>query len=199
MVRRILTFSVLIILSASSAALLLDFGEGEYIERFNGRYGPSEDYVVLRGSGDMLYDSHLYFEIERNVPLSSASLKVETVNAASGPWIKDLALDIGVDGVKDWEFSGVGYGEFGHVSSYNDDSLINTVTLGSGRSGTVGQILIPEDSEVLSAEMEMRARFNPLIGQPKTVAVGGGTDFAPRLTPLFCPGWNFLRQIHPLL
>ncbi|MDG6224347.1 MAG: hypothetical protein QCI82_02415, partial [Candidatus Thermoplasmatota archaeon] len=71
-----------------------DSGEGAYIENFFDRNGPTSDHVTLRGEGQTVYDSHLYFEIDRNVPIASASLKVSTVGTETGPWITNPVLDV---------------------------------------------------------------------------------------------------------
>ena len=153
--------------------------DGQRIDSFQGKGGPSEDVVTLRGGQGELFDSHMYFEIEKNVPISSASLKVETVSAENGPWLRDPALDIGLDNRIDWSFTGTGYGDLGRNTRYSDDNTMKTNSYSSSGTKTLGDVNVPAEAEVLSATMTVRGRFEATWGSTIQAAKGGAISYTP--------------------
>ena len=109
MTRISLTTVLMVTLFVGSGLLLWEAGDGQVVDRFNGKPGLESDMVVLKGSGQNMFDSHLYVEVEKNVPLSHASMQVATVNSDTGPWISEPSIDAGLDGSNEWKFSGSGF------------------------------------------------------------------------------------------
>ncbi len=172
--------SMAIVLMLATVSILLSTAGGEEIDYFMNDTQIKEDTVVLKGSGAEIYDSHLYFQIERNVPISSAGMKIHTQNAAGGPWIRDPAIDIGSDANLEWSFSEKGYGDFGRNFQYSDETRMKTNTYSGASEKNLGSVLIPADAEVLSAEMTVKGRFEAKISSMKEAAEGGPISYTPR-------------------
>ncbi|MFW3146515.1 MAG: FG-GAP repeat domain-containing protein [Thermoplasmatota archaeon] len=176
--RSIISFA-LIMLFFGSILFIGETGQGQYVDTFNGRGGPTWDYVTLKGSGSNLYDSHMYVELEKNVPISTASMKVSTFNSENGPWIRDPSIDVGLDSEPEWSYTGTGYGDFGRNTVFSDDITRKTATFGGNMDKTLGRVILPSEAEVLSAEMTVRGRFEPTIPSMQTLAQGGAISFTP--------------------
>ena len=80
----ILMAFVIIAFFLGTAIFVWEPSEGQSVTKFNGNNGFESDYVTLKEAGQNLYDSHLYVELEKNVPLSEASMKITTVNSGRG-------------------------------------------------------------------------------------------------------------------
>ncbi|OYT44722.1 hypothetical protein B6U90_04855 [Thermoplasmatales archaeon ex4484_6] len=174
------TVGILLASIMTMTALFALFSGGEKIDTFYDRGGPTEDLVVLKGTGNTIYDSHLYFEIERNVPVSSASMKISTENSAEGPWIRDPAIDVGSDNNVEWTFSGTGYGDFGRTTVFSDDTEMKTNTYHSGGTMTMGDIMLPSEASIINASMTVRGRFEANIGSMSTAATAGKISYTPQ-------------------
>lgn len=94
--------------------------------------------------------------------MASAGVNISTVNSATGPWLRDVKIDFGLDQRPEWEFSGRGYGELGHQSVFTDERESKTIRITySGGSGVAGSILLPYGAEIMSARANLTGRFVP--------------------------------------
>ncbi|MEA3558934.1 MAG: FG-GAP-like repeat-containing protein [Candidatus Thermoplasmatota archaeon] len=150
-------------------------GDGQIVNTFNGIAGPDEDLVKLVGSGSSLYDSHMYIDLEKNVPISTASMKISTVDSRTGPWITDPYVDVGADNNPEWKFEGTGYGDFGRNTVFSDDVSMKTITYSGLQTKTMGDMLLPADSTIHQTDMTVRGRFEPTIKTTMEVLGTGGT------------------------
>ncbi len=174
-------FFLAMIMIMTALTAFFNYAGGEEVSNFMGRGGPTEGDVILKGEGSNIYDPHLYFEIERNVPISSASMDVSTVNSANGPWITDPAIDVGSDGNMEWSFSGTGYGDFGRNTVYSDDSDMKTNTFPiNGQEQNLGNIFLPEDSEIVEASVSVKGRFEAKTGSMSRAGTGGQITYTPK-------------------
>lgn len=167
------------ILTATMMMAFLNDAGGEEVNKFYTPAPKDQDYVVLKGDGNEMYDPHMYFQIERNVPISNARLDVTTIGSDTGPWIKDPMVDVGADGNNEWEFSGTGYGDFGRNTVYSDDETQKTNRYPSAREINLGDVLLPADASVYSAEMTIKGRFEADIHSTETAAEGGKISYTP--------------------
>jgi hypothetical protein len=177
--RNVVLAVMIVALFAGSLWITGDSGEGQYVDKFNGTGGLDWDYVNLRGSGMNLYDSHLYIELEKNVPISTASMKISTVNTETGPWIHEPAVDVGLDDTPEWKFAGTGYGDFGRVTSFSDESDMRTNTYSGSQNKALGSMIIPAESTVHQGGMTVRGRFEPTIPSLSTLSSGGSISYTP--------------------
>ncbi len=177
---RSLTIVLVTFLMISGSLMFLLSGKGEYVDTFNGKGGPFDETFTLKGSGANLYDAHAFIEVEKNIPIVSASMKVETMDAATGPWINNPSLDMGVDNKDDWRFGGTGYGSFGRNTVFADDTSINTNSYSTSSSKQIGEMRLPADAEVISAEMSLKGRFEATVGSMTNLYTGGGLGYTPR-------------------
>jgi len=142
--------------------------------------GSLDGIVHLKGEGRSLYDTHMYFGVEKGVTLSSASLKVQTVDSRTGPWIEEPSLDIGLDSEPEWSFSGPGYHTFGRAVQFGDDMSIHTKNVDSARTYELGDLVLPEGSQLHQAGLEVMGRFVPEIGSMNLVGEGGAVGYTPQ-------------------
>lgn len=175
---KMLSILITVIMTAAGLTLAFNHAGGEEINNFNGRGGPTEDLVYLKGDGRLM-DSHMYFEIERNVPLASASMKVTTVGSENGPWITDPSIDVGLDSRDEWSYSGKGYGDFGRTTVYSDDSEMKTNIYSGAANSRMGDVILPTDSEIYSAEMTVKGRFEAEIGSMEKAGDAGRISYSP--------------------
>ncbi|MBN1389564.1 MAG: VCBS repeat-containing protein [Candidatus Thermoplasmatota archaeon] len=180
MSRNSLMAFLVVALFMGSALVLWEPGEGQFVDKFNGKPGLESDLVVLKGSGQTLYDPHLFVEVEKNVPISEASMKVSTVNSKTGPWIKNPSIDAGIDGNPEWKYSGTGYGDFGHSYAYSDDTLVKTNTYSGNQNKVLGNLMVPEGAQVHDADMTIRGRFEANIPSMMTLGSGGAIEYTPQ-------------------
>jgi len=179
MQRRTLGAFLAIILTTTMLMAFFNDAGGEMVDKFYDPAPVSEGTVVLKGDGSVLYDPHMFFQIERNVPISDASMEVTTIGSENGPWIKDPKIDVGADGNTEWEYTGTGYGDFGRNTVFSDDTIQNTNKYTSAREINLGNTLIPADASVYSAEMTIKGRFEANIHSTQSAAVGGRITYTP--------------------
>jgi hypothetical protein len=172
--------SMTMVMMLAAIGFLVSPAEGEEIDFFMNDPMIKEDEVVLKGQGTQLYDSHMFFQIERNVPLSDAGMKITTLNSENGPWIREPAIDIGTDSNPEWSFTGTGYGDFGRNYVYSDETSMKTNTYSGASEKRLGSIIVPADSEILSGEMTIKGRFEANIGGMTKIAEGGQIGYTPQ-------------------
>ncbi len=172
--------SLALVMMMTAFGLILPSSNGENIDYFMNDSMITEDIVVLKGDGSEIYDSHMFFQIERNVPISSAGMKISTQNTENGPWIKEPSLDIGTDSNLDWSFTGTGYGDLGRNYAFSDNTEMKTNTYTGAQNKLLGSIILPAEADVISGEMSVKGRFDAKIGSMKTVSNAGQINYAPQ-------------------
>ncbi len=176
---RIAPYIFTVALFIGSTIMVGDLGDGQYVDTFNGNQGPTSDLVELVGSGAQLYDSHLYLDLEKNVPISDASMKISTVDSKNGPWINGPAVDIGLDNDPEWEYEGVGYGDFGRNTLFSDGDTMKTNTYSGVQTKTLGRVLVPAGAEIHRSDLTVRGRFEPTISPMTELGSGGMISYTP--------------------
>jgi len=179
MSRKVVLAMMIVALFTGSLWVTGESGEGQYVDKFNGNNGMDWDYVRLKGSGINLYDSHLYIELEKNVPISMASMKISTENTETGPWINEPSVDVGLDDNPEWKYAGTGYGDFGRVTSFSDEAEMKTNTYTGNQNKPLGSILVPSESTIHQGGMTVRGRFEPTISSLSTLSTGGSIPYSP--------------------
>jgi hypothetical protein len=117
------------------------------------------DINLPEGGG---YDTQYYVKVARDVPVSSMSMSVSTKDSGLGKAIEEPAIDLGADGVVDWTFAGEGYGRFGEQSYLTTGKEKKTLEFGSsGGTFSDNSILVPQNSNIVSANIELKGRFIP--------------------------------------
>lgn len=107
-------------------------------------------------------DSSYYIRLNRDVPISYAAMNISTYDSASGTSLVEPFIDFGVDGEVEWRYSGTGMGDFGKQTLLSDGRSKLTMDFGTGGGiNTQNNILIPQGSQISSAQVDMRGRFIP--------------------------------------
>ncbi|MEA3558150.1 MAG: FG-GAP-like repeat-containing protein, partial [Candidatus Thermoplasmatota archaeon] len=153
---------VAIMVSAGSFVLFNYGAEGEKTEILYNNAGTSVQGgpIDLTEGGGM--DTSYYFRVGKDVPISSAYMNISTYNSDQGQAIQSPYLDIGVDGEQEWTYDNVGYGKFGEQSFFSDGNVKKSMNIPSGGGyNTANSILIPEDAEIISADIDIQGRFIP--------------------------------------
>lgn len=130
---------------------------GESVESFK---DDTEGYnITFSGPG---IDATPSFMVENKVPVIDASMKISTVNNGDGNFPLNPMVDVGLDGDKEWSFSGLGYGNFGQQSKFagNISSATSQFT-STGGSKTTANFLMPKGATVTDASLDLRGRFVP--------------------------------------
>ena len=114
-------FIVVILLSAALFSAVQFVADGEKTTHFYNNAGTTVDggNIGLTDGGGM--ETSYYFRVGKNVPISHAYLNISSRNTDLGMAIDEPYVDIGVDGNREWEYKGTGYGKFGEQMAFNDD------------------------------------------------------------------------------
>ncbi|MCD6110440.1 MAG: VCBS repeat-containing protein, partial [Thermoplasmata archaeon] len=122
--------------------------------------------------GRVNIDASNYVSVDRNSAIASFSLNISTYDSVGGNYVTSPALDIGAAGGDvEWIFEGQGYGKFGHQEYLSSGLKKVTVTFPSGGGSTSSNtILLPENTEIASAEISVRGRFVASSIERKTLA-----------------------------
>ena len=142
---RFTTFFVFFLLVfAQSGALLSASANGQAgsINLFSD--GTSEITVPLTANQT---DTNFSIEVPRNVTFESAQFYINVDHNDVSPG--QVSLDINQDGIKEWAFEGVGFGDIGHQNTFsNDDTAEDIYSIGSASSMP---IYVPHISTIQSA------------------------------------------------
>jgi len=180
--KRVLVIMLLGILTVVSfTALTIENGSSEVTKVFyddttkEGQDGKVIDIPLEGGS-----DSSLYFRVGLNVPISEAHLNISTHMIDQGTATTEPFVDVGIDNRVDWKYSGTGYGKFGDQKYFSDGLVRKSFTFASGSSNSDGNVLIPRNAELISADMDMRGRFRStsisnyqIEKDPATISLNG--------------------------
>jgi hypothetical protein len=142
---RFTTFFVFFLLVfAQSGALLSASANGQAgsINLFSD--GTSEITVPLTANQT---DTNFSIEVPRNVTFESAQFYINVDHNDVSPG--QVSLDINQDGIKEWAFEGVGFGDIGHQNTFsNDDTAEDIYSIGSASSMPM---YVPHISTIQSA------------------------------------------------
>ena len=119
-------FVALLLLSCIPIAVFPVSGESTSHVTFSGGFATVE--VNLEGS---VTNSSAVLDLPRNVTVTSSSVQISYDSDDESPGA--VWLDINQDGVLEWEFDDVGYGDLGHQNEFfnGDNSYLDTVIPGS--------------------------------------------------------------------
>lgn len=122
-------------------------GESLSFNTFTGGFANVE--VNLQGG---VTNNTTSIEVPRNVTFMTSGFDVAIDSADQSPG--KVWVDVGEDGVFEWEFSGLGYGDIGHQNEFYDGNnwYLSQVTSGNSTSPT---ILIPSESTIQESSLEV--------------------------------------------
>ena len=115
-------------------------GESLSFNTFTGGFANVE--VNLQGG---VTNNTTSIEVPRNVTFMTSGFDVAIDSDDQSPG--KVWVDVGEDGVFEWEFTGLGYGDIGHQNEFYDGNnwYLSQVTSGNSTSPT---ILIPSESTI---------------------------------------------------
>ena len=115
-------------------------------------------------------NTQIGIEVPRNVTFNSASFLVNAKAAVSSPG--QVYIDIGQDGVKEWAFEGLGYGDLGHQNTFSNGNTSSEVfSTGAALSSL---FFLPFASSIESAQLN--TSFTPEVNGG-FMPVGAVTDY----------------------
>ena len=122
-------------------------GESLSFNTFTGGFANVE--VNLQGG---VTNNTTSIEVPRNVTFMTSGFDVAIDSDDQSPG--KVWVDVGEDGVFEWEFSGLGYGDIGHQNEFYDGNnwYLSQVTSGNSTSPT---ILIPSESTIQESSLEV--------------------------------------------
>ncbi len=160
--KKALMVFVISVFLATSFASLADNTTGEKVIYLNNDKDIAVEGSVVRIPNERGVDTSNYFKVNRDVPISSASIEISTYDTLRGGSLVDPYVDVGLDGQNEWEYSELGYGEFGKQMEMSQGDEKKTANFGtSGGTVTPESILIPDGAKILEASIGMRGRFSP--------------------------------------
>ena len=116
------------------------------VNTFDG--GQASPVLTLTGGQ---VDTSLGIEVPRNVTFDSASFLVSARDEVTTPG--QVYIDIGQDGVKEWAFEGIGYGNLGHQNSfYNGNTSVDFHSTGMIMSP---RVYLPLGATIESVDMNV--------------------------------------------
>ncbi len=183
MKKRFALLTIALMVSTGLLLILDEDAEGEKTDLLFDNQGTAVDGGTIELTEGGGTDTSYYFRIGKNVPISSAHLNISTHNSHLGQSIQDPYVDVGVDGNKEWSFDDEGYGKFGEQRYFSDDSEKVSINMPSGGGyNTKNSILIPKNSEIASAKMDVQGRFVPERINEQQVMVDPSKDaISPRV------------------
>ena len=129
-------------------------GESLSFNNFNGGYATVD--VHLQGN---VTNSTASIEVPRNVTFTTSGFEVVIDSDDQSPG--EVWVDVGEDGVFEWEFTGTGYGDIGHQNEFYDGNNWYVSQVSSGNS-TSPTIFIPSQSTIKESSLEVG--FSPESG-----------------------------------
>lgn len=122
-------------------------GESLSFNTFTGGFANVE--VNLQGG---VTNNTTSIEVPRNVTFMTSGFDVAIDSDDQSPG--KVWVDVGEDGVFEWEFTGLGYGDIGHQNEFYDGNnwYLSQVTSGNSTSPT---ILIPSESTIQESSLEV--------------------------------------------
>lgn len=115
-------------------------------------------------------NTQIGIEVPRNVTFNSASFLVNAKAEVSSPG--QVYIDIGQDGVKEWAFEGLGYGDLGHQNTFSNGNTSSEVF--STGSASSSLFFLPFASSIEFAQVN--TSFTPEVNGG-LMPVGAVTDY----------------------
>ncbi len=117
--------------------------------------GVSQKTISFPGGGGI--DESTWIEIPKKAIVTDASFDVSTVYTINHQYPLDPQIDVGGDGDPEWEFSGVGYGEYGRQNVFGDNMPGQPIHFDENKPFE-NQILIrlPKNATISSTSMNVR-------------------------------------------
>ncbi len=159
---------VLVLLTTAILSSIQTGSQGEATTQFydNGNNVVSGGPVEFPGGPG--FDTSYYFKMGKNVPVSEAHLDISTLEVRSGMAPLNPYVDVGLDNNKEWQYEGIGYGRFGEQHAFSDDKSQISIEYGSsGGSNDDNKVYIPQNAEIIDANIGVRGRFQ----SPTTVPI----------------------------
>ena len=150
--------TLLVILFMLTSCVPLTFvsasGESLSFNTFTGGYATVE--VDLQGG---VVNNSASIEVPRNVTFTDSGFEVVIDSDHQSPG--EVWVDVGEDGIFEWEFNGTGYGDIGQQNEFYDGNnwYVSQVPIGNSTSPT---ILIPSESIIQDSSLEVG--FSPASG-----------------------------------
>ncbi|MDP6870510.1 MAG: hypothetical protein QGI21_07060 [Candidatus Poseidoniaceae archaeon] len=154
--KRISPFLVALIFLTSIIPLstVIATGTPTTISNFTGGYATID--ISLTGGVE---NNSSTFDIPRNVTFESASFDIEVDAFDQSPG--KVWLDTDGDGINEWEYNSLGYGDIGHQNNFYDGTSHSSVTTFGG-SNAISGILLPTQASVKTSEIN--TSFSPQLG-----------------------------------
>ena len=145
---------LLMLTSCIPISIVSATGESLSFNTFTGGYATVD--VNLQGG---VMNSSTSVEVPRNVTFVTSGFEVVVDSSDTSPG--EVWVDVGEDGIFEWEFTGLGYGDIGHQNEFYDGNnwYISQVTPGNSTSPT---ILVPSESIIQDSSLEVD--FSPESG-----------------------------------
>ena len=149
------TALVVVFLLLSSFVIFQPNSEGIIKITFND--GTDEKIINFPSGGGS--NSSINLSLPYGTSISQARLNI-TPNQVAGEYPSNIFLDVGRDNDYEWAFSGIGYGQMGHQTVFNDSStsISEKFLTGSGES-IDNSIKIPKNAEIESADLSVTGDF----------------------------------------
>ncbi len=161
--KKFLAMALVAVFLVSGLVSLLPEGTGEVTNSLYDDGGVQLDGGEIRIPTNGGVDTSYYLKVNRDVPISDATVDISTYGSAEGNALLDPYLDVGLDGNAEWEYTGTGYGKFGEQTylSTGKDKVTATFSSSQGGSNAASSIYIPDDSTITGANVGLRGRYSP--------------------------------------
>lgn len=146
--------AILMVTSCAPIGLVMASNESLSFDTFTGGFAT----VDVKLQGDVTNNSSS-IEVPRNVTFVASGFEVSIDSGEESPG--EVWVDIGEDGIFEWEFTETGYGDIGHQNEFYDGNnwYISPVT--AGNSSTPGYLL-PSAATIQTSNLDVA--FSPESG-----------------------------------
>ncbi len=153
-----LTITALLLLIAAACAVIISVPstESKSVDSFNGN--PMSNNITFGFAGGT--DATTVFTIDKDVPVSSATMQVSTADKGTGEFPYRPRIDFGADGDDEWRFQGPGYGYFGQQNMFKTNMTRETLSFSSGGTQSTTRVLMPQSASVSEASFNITGRLN---------------------------------------
>ena len=117
----------------------------------------SNSVVVVTNTSVVNTDTQ--FMLERNSTITSATMDIKYDMTQPSPG--EVHLDVDQDGLYEWEFDHLGFGDLGEQKTFSDGSTSNTTTVNSSGAALI-DFLLPSSTQLQGVELTVE--FTPEFG-----------------------------------
>ncbi len=189
-----LTVGVLAIFVVAAFSLVLTtfpVANSADVEQFNDN--PQSNNITFGFGGGT--DATTVFTIDKDVPVSSATMQVSTADAGTGNHPYRPRIDFGADGDDEWRFQGPGYGYFGQQNMFKTNQTRETLSFSSGGTQSTTRVLMPQSATVSEASFNITGRLN--VNTPARTSIASlSYSQGPRVVDLDGDGDNDVIAIY---